>query len=154
MIPWLMLYARWQLNFWTQLNDTRQLYSGKTQEEKHLTAEDAVIYRYAQHLKKDVLPQSPVRVIILRKAYRDYLRLKLQYYLLPHNSYNYDQFPQTAYLRDGDYILVLGQIPSLRYNPAHKRLEWSQNRHIPAKLLDEAPLGKLYQVDIPEEARP
>ncbi|BAO45530.1 hypothetical protein [Thiolapillus brandeum] len=146
-IPWLMLYARWQLNYWTQLNETRQLYSGKTQNEKHLLAEDAVIYRYAQHLKNQVLPQSPARIIILRKAYRDYLRLKLQYYLLPHNSYNYDSFPQADYLQNGDYLLILGDIPGLQYNQANKRLEWTQGRHLRAKLLDESPLGRLYQVD-------
>ncbi len=154
LIPWLILYGRWQINFWTQLDTTRQLYAGKSQEEKHQRAEDAVIYDYAQHLKQDVLPQAPARIVILRKAYRDYLRLKLQYYLLPHNSYNYDSLPQAAYLHDGDYLLVLGSIPGLRYDTANKRLKWSQGRQVKALLLDKTNLGSLYQVKIQPGKQP
>jgi hypothetical protein len=149
LIPWLVLYGRWQLNLWTQLDETRKLYAGKSQEEKHLLAEDAGIYRYANHLKTDLLPPAPARIIILSKSFRDYLRLKLQYHLLPHNSYNYDSFPQAAYLHGGDYLLVLGNIPGLRYNQARQRLEWTQGRYIRARLLDRAPMGSLYQVEAP-----
>lgn len=153
MIPWLMLHARWQLNLWEQLRETRQLYSGKSQEEKHQLAEDADIYRYANHLKNDLLPQAPARIIILRKNFRDHMRLKMQYYLLPHNSYNYDSFPQAAYLHDGDYILALGPIPGLHFIPGTNRLEWTGGRSIGVQRLDESPLGTLYRVQLNGEDR-
>lgn len=151
MIPWLMLHGRWQLNFWAQLQETHQLYSGKSQEEKHQLAEDADIYRYAQILKNNLLPQTPARIIILHKDFRSYQRLKMQYYLLPHNSYNYDSFPQATYLREGDYILALGSIPGLHFIPGTNRLKWTRGRSIGVQRLDESPMGTLYRVQSREE---
>ncbi|WP_456373458.1 hypothetical protein [Thiolapillus sp.] len=155
LIPWLILYGRWQLNLWSQFNDSRQLYSGRSQEEKQLRAEDAAIYRYAQHLKHDLLPQQPARIFILDNTYRSYLRLKTQYHLLPHNSYNYDRFPQAAYLHDGDYLLVLGNIPGLHFNRETQQLEWPGEHKIKAHLLDQSSLGNLYRVELSDrENRP
>ena len=148
LVPWLALHARWQLGLWEQLEDTRELYKGKSQEQKHQLAEDADIYHYANHLKDDVLPQAPARIFILRKDFRDYMRLKVQYYLLPHISYNYDTLPQIAYLHDGDYILTLGPIPGLHYNARTNHLEWTGGKSVSAQKLDESPLGTLYQVQL------
>ncbi|WP_457676852.1 hypothetical protein [Thiolapillus sp.] len=147
LLPWLMLHGRWQMNLWVQLQDTRQLYAGKTQHEKHLLAEDADLYHYARHLKNDVLPGSPARIIILHRDFRSYPRLKLQYYLLPHNSYNYDSFPQAAYLHGGDYILAMGTIPGLRFIPEQGRLQWTGGRSIRVTRLDESGPGTLYRVE-------
>ena len=71
------------------------LFSGKTMHERHLADEDSEFYSYAKRLKAEVLPAKPSRIFILHESLEhDYERLKTQFYLLPHNIYNYGRFPQ------------------------------------------------------------
>ncbi len=146
LVPWLLLHARWQSNLLIQLTRTYHQFGGKNEEEKHLAAEDSNIYRYAAHLKQDVLPPHPVRVFLLRNETRDYSRLKLQYYLLPHNIYNYGRHPMKHYLREGDYILTMGEIPGLGYDTGRQLLKWSEDGQVQALRLDKGSLGTLYRV--------
>ena len=146
LIPWLLLYVRWQSNLLVQLAHTYHQFSGKDANEKHLAAEDSNIYRYAAHLKQNVLPQHPVRMFLLRNEARDYSRLKLQYYLLPHNIYNYGKYPAKTYLHEGDYILTMGEIPGISYDIGTQSLKWPDGEQVHAVRLDKNSLGILYQV--------
>lgn len=125
------LYLLWQGELETQLNETTYLFAGKTQHEKHLAETDSELYSYAQHLKGEVLPKPCVRIFLLHNSRgHNYTRLRTQLHLLPHNIYNYGRRPQIKHTRPGDYILVLGTIPGLNFNPKRSILTWG--RHWPA----------------------
>jgi hypothetical protein len=145
-VPWLALDLLWQSNLSTQLEETKYLFAGKTQHEKHLSDRDNELYQYAKHLKTEILPEPGARVFLLEDTpHRTYKRLKLQYYLLPHNIYNYDRFPQQKAIHDGDYILVLGEIDGLEYDSGSQTLNWS-NKTLKVKQTDTHALGNIYQV--------
>jgi hypothetical protein len=74
-----------------------------------------------------------------------YTRLKAQFYLLPHNIFNYDRFPRKRSSRVGDYILVLGTVNGLEFSPATSTLAW-RGKSLPVKLVDSRPDGNLYKV--------
>ena len=134
----------WQRNLSTQLDETRTLYAGKTQNEKHLAGREAALYKYAQHLKNEVLPEPGVRIFLLHDSVlRSYRRLKAQYYLLPHNLFNFDKFPRKSALQPGDYLLVLDEIEGLDFNAESSNLEW-RGQHIPVERVDSISPGTLY----------
>ncbi len=95
-IPWIVLDLFWQNRLSTQLNETKFLFQGKSQHERHLADLDGDLYQYAQHLKSEVLPDPGVRIFLLHddKGERhNYRRLRTQFHLLPHNIYNYGSLP-------------------------------------------------------------
>lgn len=149
-IPWVALDLLWQSELTRQLEETQYLFSGKTSHEKHLVDLDRHIYAYTLRLKDEALPSSAARLFILHDSDDlNYERLKAQYYLLPHNIYNYGRTPPTAAVRPGDYILVLGEVPGLRFRPERGRLIWKESKgrnKLRVTLADSDPLGKLYKV--------
>lgn len=145
-IPWIALDLLWQTELSTQLQETKHLFAGKTQHEKHLADFDSELYSYARYLKHDVLPEPGARVFLLHDSRQmTYTRLKAQYYLLPHNTYNYDRFPRKKMIRKGDYILVLGQVEGLVYDPEKRVLRWHK-KALRVKHLDSHHQGQLYRV--------
>jgi len=145
LLSWIGLDLLWQTNLSSQLQETRELFQGKSQHQKHLADEDSELYRYAQYLKQAVLPAPGARIFLLHNAERrGYRRLKTQFYLLPHNIYNFGKVPRTSLLRSGDYILVLDEIEELSYLKDQGVLSW-QGGSVPAELIDEQPLGALYR---------
>lgn len=147
LIPWIALDLLWQSELSTQLRETRLAFGGKTTHQKHLGDQDGPIYNYAKRLKEDVLPASSARIVILRNSIgHDYIRLKTQYYLLPHNIYNFGAVPPAQGIHAGDYILVLGDIPELRYLSAEELLVWKPNNRIQARRIDTDGNRQLFQV--------
>ncbi len=146
LIPWIAVDQLWQLELGSQLQETRHAFGGKTTHEKHLADLDGQIYRYAKRLKDHVLPPSPARIFILHNSWEhDLFRLKTQYYLLPHNIYNFGLTPPDGRVHPGDFILVLGSVPDLRFDATRQQLEWT-GQSLPAKALDNGPPGSLFQV--------
>ena len=149
LLPWITLDLLWQRELTHQFAETRQLFSGKTMHEKHLADQDSEIYSYALRLKSEVLPEQPARIFILHKVIEhNYERLKTQYYLLPHNSYNYGRTPPLDAIRPGDFILVLGDIPGLRYQQALGQLAWGTAETLAVALVDEDKMGMLLEVKV------
>jgi len=145
-IPWVVSDQLWQANLSTQLEETKYLFAGKGQHEKHLADWSPELYEYAQYLKSEVLPEPGPRIFLLHDSEpMTYTRLKAQYYLLPHNVFNYDRFPRKKAARVGDYILVLGTVAGLEFSPDAKALRW-QGRSLPVKLIDSRPDGSLFKV--------
>lgn len=144
LVSWLVLDVKWQQDVWRQLTVTKDLFSGKSHQEQHMVSEDAALYAYAKQLRENVLPIEPVRMLILHTEWRDLTRLRLMYYLLPHNIYNYNRYPDKKYLNDGDYILVIGAIPEVEYSVRDEVLRW---RHGAVRVtrLDRGSIGTLYQ---------
>jgi hypothetical protein len=146
LIPWIVLDQLWQSELSTQLQDTKYLFSGKTTHEKHLVDVDQNIYRYTKRLKEDVLPSSPSRIFILHdSSIQNFERLKTQYYLLPHNIYNFNEWLPHQQVQSGDYILALGTVPGLSFNAGKNQLRWEDNR-LTVTVVDRDPRGTLYRV--------
>lgn len=147
-LPWIMLDLLWQKELMTQLIQTRDQFAGKTLEEKHLADVDRHIYRYIMRLKQEVLPEQPSRILILHDSYsHNFARLKAQYYLLPHNAYNYGRVPPDYGLETIDYVLVLGEVPRLEYDAGTQTLRWKKGkRSLPVELLDDDFMGRLYRI--------
>ena len=143
-LPWLTLDLLWQSSLVYRLGETRYLFAGKTQLEKHLADNDSDLYRYAAHLKADVLPAPGTRIFLLENtAHMDYKRLRVQHYLLPHNLYNYDRYPRPEQTAPGDYILILGEVPGLAYKQG--ALRWAE-KSLPAELIDVHSMGSVYRI--------
>ena len=152
LVPWIALDMLWQRELNTQEAETDYLFKGKTMHERHLADEDRDIYAYANRLKTDVLPNTPSRILILHDSdEHDYVRLKTQYHLLPHNIYNYGRYPETRGLRPGDFVLVLGTVPGLSFDEASRKLAWGAGQQLGAKLLDRDARGTLLQI-VPHES--
>lgn len=146
LIPWIVLDLLWQADLSRQLDETRYLFAGKTQHEKHLADLDPELYEYAEYLKNEVLPEPGPRIFLLHDSDQmTYTRLKAQFYLLPHNIFNYDRFPRKKATRAGDYILVLGSVNGLEFSPAASTLAW-RDKSLPVTLVDSRPDGNLYKV--------
>ena len=148
-IPWIALDLFWQDRLSMQLTETKFLFQGKSQHERHLADMDSDLYRYAQHIKSEVLPDPDARVFLLHDnegERHNYRRLRTQFHLLPHNIYNYGSFPPRKYVRDGDYILTLGAIKGLNVQASQNLMSWGKNNRLTVDVVDEHPLGNLYQV--------
>jgi hypothetical protein len=152
-LPWIALDLLWQKELMSQLIQTRDQFAGKTVEEKHLADVDRHIYRYVMRLKQDVLPQQNARIVILHNSHsHNFTRLKAQYYLLPHNVYNYGRVPPDHGLETIEYVLVLGEVPRIQYDTEAQALVWKNGRQsLPAELLDDDFMGRLYRV-LPQPA--
>ena len=149
LIPWITLDLLWQSRLSTQLEETAFLFQGKSQQEKHLVDADAELYQYAQHVNSEVLPQPGARIFILadnRGQRHEYRRLRTQFHLLPHNIYNYGSLPPRRHVRNGDYLLVLGEVKGLAFEPAKEVLRWGKGKRLKATLVDQHPVGTIYQV--------
>jgi hypothetical protein len=146
LLVWLSLDLLWQRNLAWQLAETKYLFAGKTQHQKHLADREAELYQYAQHLKDNILPDPGVKIYLLHDSEGlNYRRLKAQYYLLPHNIFNYDTLPRLSKIRGGDYLLVLDAIEALSYLPENGQLQWGQ-RKLDVALVDQNEIGQLYLV--------
>lgn len=148
LLPWVGLDLLWQNELMTQLVQTREQFAGKTVTEKHLADVDRHIYRYITRLKQDVLPDRASRILVLHDSHgHNFARLKAQYYLLPHNVYNYGRVPPDYGLETFDYVLALGELPRVEYDAGTRKLLWKYGkRSLRAELLDDDFMGRLYRV--------
>lgn len=152
LIPWIALDLLWQSDLATQLDETKTLFAGKTQHEKHLADREGTLYAYAQHLKENFLPAPGKKILLLHDSdHMTYTRLKAQYYLLPHNVFNYDRLPQENAANNADYILALGDIEALVFSEETDTLNWTtengKNESLVASLIERHPLGALYKIE-------
>jgi len=148
LVPWIALDLLWQEELMTQLAQTRDQFGGKSVAQKHLADVDRHIYRYITRLKDEVLPAGSSRILLLHNSHsHNFNRLKAQYYLLPHNVFNFGRVPPEYGLGTIDYILVLGDSPRLEYDAGRQALLWKHGRRsLPVELLDDDFMGRLYRV--------
>jgi hypothetical protein len=132
LVGWLVLDARWQWNLWRQADLTLEQYAGKNGEEKSLVAADGQLFQFILEVKKK-MPPPPVRVFLLTADPADktrYIRSRAHFHLLPHNvNSSLSSLPVKA--RKSDYILILGSIPNLRYDPQTQTLRMTQGKTNP-----------------------
>lgn len=164
LVPWVLLDLLWQHEISSQLALTKNLFADKSMAERHESDIDSAQFDYAMTLKTQVLPSEPVRLFILHDSYDQNLdRLKMQYYLLPHNIYNFGLLPPEKSLRKGDYLLTLGPIPGLEYDRKESVLKWGDIGRLAVTQKHVGTEGSLYVVvgaaddsshDIPERGVP
>ena len=149
LLPWVTLDMLWQHNLSRQLKETRELFAGKSQHEKHLADREYELYSYAQHLKDNVLPEPGVKIHLIHDSeVRNYRRLKMQHYLLPHNVFNFYRLPRANTLQPGDLILALDQPPGLHYSTDTSQFQWN-GQSVRATLLDDTAPGIIYRYEGP-----
>ena len=77
---------------------------------------------------------------------QDFDRLKLQYYLLPHNLHNLYNSPRWQYVEHGDYLLFLNPIDVPPYDADKKKLIIDGDRLLDAELVHQHPRGQLFRI--------
>ncbi|MDX1733209.1 MAG: hypothetical protein R3228_02545 [Halioglobus sp.] len=147
LIPWIGLDLAWQRQLSVQVTETKATFSGKSVHEKHLASGDGALYQYARYLKEEVLPEPGQRIFLLHDSKgHNFWRLRAQYHLLPHNIHNFWKYPDQTYVRTGDYLLVLGEVPWLKFHPDKQLLRWGPKRLLQVQHLDRHELGDVYRV--------
>jgi hypothetical protein len=122
---WLLLDLRWQANLWAEVADRGQRFAGKTTEEKHRAADDAVLYVLIDKMQRK-LPPPPARVVLY--CDNSALCVRAAFFLYPHNVYRTNiKPPDPDELRAGDYfLLVISKL--LGYDPEQGLLVWPDGR--------------------------
>ncbi|MCB1847505.1 MAG: hypothetical protein KDI04_09000 [Halieaceae bacterium] len=152
---WVSLDLLWQRQLSAQLQLSQQLFQGRSVAERHRRDFDSALYDYAQQLKSGGLPDTPARLFMLHNSQgHNFQRLKLQYYLLPHNIYNLSVLPPEGAVREGDYILALVPVPGLEFHGGRSLLRWDEGAPVSATLEHSHPMGKLFRVAADPAAPP
>ena len=148
MSGWLALDARWQWEFLRQLEVTRDQFAGKTGHEKRLAAEDRPIYQLAEEIKR-AMGGARSRLLVLPPSdderYR-YLRIRLNYFLLPLNVGADWSAPPAVGLREGDHLFVLAGHDGVRWYGDRQQLTWPGQDGWEAELILANPNGNLYRL--------
>lgn len=142
---WLILDGRWLLNAIQQANTSISTYAGLTENIKLKQGIDSEIISYVEHLKNNVLPETPSKILLLTDSdSSQYFELKARYHLLPHSAYVSAGFPDKEKLVAGIYFLVLGLSREFGYSEESFSLTKKGGGHISLKLVDKGPQGSLY----------
>jgi len=142
---WWLLDARWEWNLVRQAGATAAQYGGKDLRDKHLAAEDAVLYAFIEKARAK-LPAAPVRVFVA--ADEPYFRGRAAYYLYPHNVFfdpNVNAPPPASLLHPGDYVVVF-QRRGLDYDRAQQQLRWDGGRPIAAEAVFAEDAGAVFRI--------
>ena len=142
---WLLLDARWLFNATTQMQVSRQTYAGLNEPQKMTKGLDAHIFTGMQKLKQKVLPQTPVKIMLLSdRETQLYYALRARYHLAPHNVYSTHQFPAKKQLHTDQYILLIGELAGFSYNRFRSEITWNNNTRIRATRVHRGDYGQLF----------
>jgi hypothetical protein len=150
---WLILDMRWQWNLWRQNEMTREIFAGKTWQEKNLAGKDTEIFQFAQEVNK-ILPEKLTRVFVISpdpNGSTRYTRLRLHYHLLPHNVYSaFSSLSDLIKLgtTPGDYLVILNPVNGLQYfQNRHELVAPEGHTPLRASLLYSSSKGYVFRVD-------
>lgn len=133
-IAWIALDVRWQWNLARQVTVTEALYGGKSWHDRHLVADDRMVFAFIEKVRAK-LPPPPARVFMV--ADEHYYRDRGAYHLYPYNVYFNpwdNSIPAPSAMHSGDYFVVY-QRRGVQYDAATRRLRWDGNEPIPAELV-------------------
>ena len=131
---WFVVDARWQWNLLRQAAITADRYGGLTWRERHLAAEDGMVFAFIEKVRAK-LPPPPARVFMVGDEH--YFRDRGAYHLYPYNVFFspwVNAMPPSSAVRPGDYMVVF-QRRGVQYDPAAKLLRWEGNAPVAAELL-------------------
>ena len=145
---WLALDLLWQRRLMLQVAVTRETFAGLAGAERALADEDAWLYRLAQQLAPHI-PLDPLHRLFLvhESEGHNFERLKLQYHLLPRNTYNFgDRLPAMGTYRTGDHVLLLGRVNGIVFD--EKRGQLVDPEHaLSATLIRTAGSARLFRLE-------
>ena len=131
---WFALDMRLQWNFLRQVESTAKQYAGKSWQERHLAAEDKMVFAFIEKVR-DKLPPPPLRVFVVGDEH--YFRDRGAYHLYPYNVF-FDPWsstlPPSSAVRSGDYLVVF-EPAGTQYEPSQQRLHWGAGPLISAELV-------------------
>lgn len=147
LIGWVAVDVRWQWDLGQRLAQTRSLFSGLDEQERQLAGPDREFYPLLQDLRRH-LTQPQARLLVVSAQPNTYLTNRIRYHLAPHNVYpDLTRLPGIRQTKPGDYLLLLGRLDEIRFDPDSKMLK-SDRRSLPAKPVFSAPrLGALFQIE-------
>ena len=135
-VGWALLDARWLADLVRQSHETAVRYAGKDWRERHLAAEDAVLFAFTERARTK-LPPVPTSARVFVAADEHYFRSRGAYHLYPYNVF-FDPFANTfptgAQLRPGDYVFVFRR-RGMQYDATTQRLRWDAGAPVGAELL-------------------
>ena len=137
---WMVVDAKWQFNLLANLYETNETYAGKTLDEKHKAAEDAMIYLLAQNIRR-ALPSDTTKVTLVSDFAGSELFLgRLRYYLFPlWLNDRLDQLDQHA-------VLAIVKPAHLVRDVAAGTLTWADGRSSPIEMLSNEPSLQLIRL--------
>ncbi len=131
---WFLVDTRLQWNLFRQASVTGRQYAGLSWTERHLAAEDKMVFAFIEKVRAK-LPPPPARVFMVGDE--PYFRDRGAYHLYPYNVF-FDPFantmPPPSAFRSGDYLVVF-QRQGLQYDPAQRSLRWDTGPPVAAELL-------------------
>lgn len=142
---WLILDIPWQWNLARQAHATFEKYAGKSWRERHLAAEDGVLFAFIEKAR-DKLPPPPVRVFMAADGL--YFRDRGAYHLYPYNVFfnpYQNTLPDASQMHSGDYLIVFRR-KGVQFDPAQKKLRWDGGAPIDAELLFAESGGALFGI--------
>lgn len=131
---WILLDMRWQWNLIRQARATYVQYAGKSWQERHLAAEDGMLFAFIEKVRAK-LPPPPVRVFVASSVH--YFRDRAAWHLYPYNVFfdpTQDTIPPSSMMRSGDYLVVF-QRRGVQYDAALQNLRWDGGEPVLADLL-------------------
>jgi len=131
---WFVLDARLQWNLMRQARVTAETYAGKSWRDRHLAAEDGMVFAFIEKVR-GLLPPPPARVFMV--ADEHYFRDRAAYHLYPYNVFFSpwaNNMPPSSALRTGDYLVVF-QRRGVQFDPAQQSLRWEGQAPVRAELL-------------------
>lgn len=128
---WLALDVRWQANLFRQLDLTRQQFSGKSWEDKHLAAEDGQLFDLMQKIKTKLQPTQSHVFLFADDAYT---RGRSAYHLLPLNVMSSRDLFSAGQFKSGDFIIILGK-DDVEFDPSLNLMKWEPQQQLKADLL-------------------
>jgi len=140
---WMLLDIRWTANSYKQASLSMQTQWQADDEQRLLNGLDGEIYQYVQRLKKDVLGDTPARILIIGDENAiDYYLLRAKYHLLPHSVDVVGGFNKHLSPESIDYVIFFGPAEGIEKAPGRSRF-W----HPFLVEIDKGPWGVVFRVD-------
>jgi hypothetical protein len=122
-LAWVVLDLRWLANLAARHGNTRELYAGKTWEQRSALVADSDIFAAATRVRA-ALAQAPRGARVLVDADSDFARARLAYHLAPLNlAWSNVSGYGTPQQRAGGYLVTYGLDETLHYDAAQHALQ-------------------------------
>ena len=131
---WFLVDTRLQWNLYRQASVTARQYAGLSWAERHLAAEDRMVFAFIEKVRAK-LPPPPTRVFMVGDE--PYFRNRGAYHLYPYNVFfepYANTMPPPSAFRSGDYLVVF-QRQGLQYDAAQRSLRWDASPPVAAELV-------------------
>lgn len=142
---WMTLDLRWTANSLAQSKRTAEKFWGASEDERLERTLDGDLYSYIQHLKQEVLPRTPSRILIVGDGnFPDYLLQRAKYHLLPNSAFGTRKLPDSDSPHSLGFVLYFGETGALHRVPGWDA-SWRELLPAPSS----KGFGELYEIRKP-----